>query len=210
MSYPSFRTYLKTLRELVKRKNPGLARESIVLSHLCLHYGSHVGLSTRDMKTLLLAAHFKNLGAVTVSRQTFAQSFDNYGQIIGHVAGWFEESAKLAQLAGLPAVEAVLTQYYHRAIPQDSLAKVFQVLNTWVACHQDRGWRSAMSDRDALIVLRQRALFAWSDPAVVSCFVRLLPQSPQTIQDYLQEQTAGPQPRLNGLTQINPPQPVDA
>lgn len=210
MSYPSFRTYLRTLRELVKRKSPSLADESIVLSNLCLHYGRQVGLPERDIKTLFLAAHFKNLGAVTMSGGVFSNSFDHYEQLMACVSDWFEESARLAQEAGLPDVALILTQYYHRAIPKAPLAKIFQVLNAWVACHQKRGWRSAMSDREALIVLKQRAMFAWSDPEVVAQFLRLLPLSPKAVQDYLQ---VGPLPSHQEVSQgtlANRPQPAAA
>ncbi len=212
MSYPSFRTYLKTLQELVKRKSPGLAEESAILSNICLHYGQKIKLSERELKTLLLASNFKNLGALTVSSQTFSTNFDNYGKLMAYVASWFEESALLAQMAGLPAVEKILSQYYHRAIPQDSLAKIFQVLNAWVACHQKRGWRGAMSDREALIVLKQRAMFSWSDPEVVSCFVKCLPYTHKSVQEYLR----GPQTLTSrhGIEDfalmVKRPQPVDA
>ena len=209
MSYPSFRTYVKTLQALVKRKSPGLAEESIILSNICLHYGHQIGLSARDMKTLLLAAHFKNLGALTVRNQTFSQGFDHYGKLMAYVASWFEESAMLAQMAGLPEVETVLSQYYHRAIPQNTLAKIFQVLNAWVACHQKRGWRGAMSDREALIVLKQRAMFAWSDPEVVTRFVQFLPLTQRSVQDYLKDQPSTPCGELGDLAQLRRSQPVD-
>jgi response regulator RpfG family c-di-GMP phosphodiesterase len=182
MSYPSFRTYLKTLQELVKRKKPELAEESIVLANLCLAYGERIGLGERDLKTLLLAAHFKNLGALTISQGLFSKSFDDYGQLMARVTSWFEESAELAEMAGLPEVAVVLSQYYHRTIPANPLAKVFQVLNAWVSCHQNRGWRVAMSDREALIVLKQRAILAWSDPKVVAQFIRLMPPTFQSAQ----------------------------
>jgi hypothetical protein len=209
MSYPSFRTYLKTLQELVKRKSPGLAEESVILSNICLHYSQQVGLKDRDMKTLLLAAHFKNLGAITVSSETFSTSFDNYGKLMAYVSSWFEESAELAQMAGLPEVKSILSQYYHRAIPQDPLAKIFQVLNAWVACHQKRGWRGAMSDREALIVLKQRAMFSWSDPEVVSRFVQLLPPTRKSVQDYLRVQTLTPGQSINDFTLLKSREPVD-
>jgi hypothetical protein len=210
MSYPSFRTYLRTLQELVKRKSPGLAEESIILSNLCLHYGKQMGLPEREMKTLFLAAHFKNLGAITISNQAFSQSFDNYDQLMAYGASWFEESAKLAQMAGLPDVELILTEYYHRAIPDAPLAKVFQVLNAWVACHQKRGWRRAMSDREALIVLKQRAMLDWSDPDIVSRFVRFLPLSPRTVHDYLQVPTLPSHQSFNDSPLANRPQPVES
>ncbi len=174
MSYPSFRTYLKTLQELVKRKDPELAQETIVLSRLCSEYGLRTSLPDRDIKTLLLTAHFKNLGALTISDRTFSKNLDNYGKLMACVADWFEESAKLAAMAKLPQVSLILAQYYHRAIPGDSLAKIFQVLNAWVACHQKRGWRGPMNDHEAVIVLKQRALFAWSDPIVVNQFIELM------------------------------------
>lgn len=175
MSYPSFRTYLKTLQELLKRKKPDLAQESTVLANLCLAYGQRIRLDERAINTLLLTAYFKNLGALTISHGVFCQSFDHYGQLMSRVTSWFEESTELAEMAGLPEVATVLSQYYHRSIPDHPLAKIFQVLNAWVSCHQNRGWRLAMSDRDALIVLKQRAILAWSDPKVVAQFIRLMP-----------------------------------
>jgi HD-GYP domain-containing protein (c-di-GMP phosphodiesterase class II) len=173
MSYPSFRAYLKTLQNLVKRKKPELAEESAILSHLCLRYGRQIGLPERDIKTLLLAAQFKHLGALTISHRAFTESFDNHEQLMACVSDWFEESAELAALAGLPRVASILSQYYHRAIPDSPLAKIFQVLNAWVACHHKRCWRKGMSDREALIVLQQRAMLAWSDPQTVNQFIQL-------------------------------------
>ena len=185
MSYPSFHTYIKTLQALVKRKKPDLAEESMVLSNLCVLYGQRAGIPERSIKILLLAAHFKNLGAITISDQIFSQSFDSYGQLMACVVNWFDESTKLAEMAGLPQVALILGQYYQRTIPQDPLAKVFQVLNAWVACHQKRGWRGAMNDREALIVLQQRAMLGWSDPQVVDRFIQVLPTTSVTSQERL-------------------------
>jgi response regulator RpfG family c-di-GMP phosphodiesterase len=182
MSYPSFHTYLKTLQELLKRKKPELAQESTVLANLCQAYGQRIGLTEREITTLLLAAYYKNLGALTISHRVFCQSFDHYGQLMARVVSWFEESSELAETAGLPEVATVLSQYYQRTIPAHPLAKIFQVLNAWVSCHQNRGWRLAMSDRDALIVLKQRAILAWSDPKVVAQFIRLMPTASRSSQ----------------------------
>lgn len=183
MSYLSFHNYLKTLQQLVRRKKPELAEESAMLSRLCLLYGQPMGVSERDLRTLLLAAQFKNLGALTIGSRALSRSFENYGQLMAYVSSWFEESAELASVAGLPHVALVLSQYYHRQVPDDPLAKIFQVLNVWVACHQKRGWREAMGDREAIIILKQRAILAWSDPQVVSQFLRLLPMGSHSNQN---------------------------
>ena len=209
MSYPSFHTYIRTLKELIRRKNPELAEESAVLAKVCSLYGRPMGLPDRDIRTLLLAAYFKNLGATTISDRAFSQSFDSYGQLIACVNSWFDESTKLAEMAGLPQVALVLGQYYQRAVPQDPLARVFQVFNAWVACHQKRGWRVAMSDREALIVLKQRAILAWSDSQVVNRFIKLLPVA-STVSQQCLETAVVVTAHGNRLTLIQPESSVRA
>jgi hypothetical protein len=86
----------------------------------------------------------------------------------------FKESAQLARDAGLKEVSEVLEQYHLRSIPENHLARIFQVLNAWVSCRQRKGWRSSMSDKEALIILKQRAELKWSDPKVVFHFIEHL------------------------------------
>jgi hypothetical protein len=88
--------------------------------------------------------------------------------------GLFTESAQMAREAGLKDVAVVLEQYYQRAIPGDYLARVFQVINAWVSCRQRKGWRSSMGDKEALVILRQRAEMGWSDPEIVFHFIEHL------------------------------------
>ena len=171
MSYPSFQNYLKTLRSLLKRKSKWLLEESVLLADLCLAYGSLAGLSEQDKKTLFLAAHFKNLGALYLNDVVLRQEFEDHGQMIANMNTWFAESTQLAKDAGLKDVAVILEEYHHRAIPKHPLAKVFQVINAWVACRQQKGWRDSLSEREALIILRQRAQMEWSDPDVVSQFI---------------------------------------
>jgi HD-GYP domain-containing protein (c-di-GMP phosphodiesterase class II) len=174
MSYPSFHSYIKLLRSLLKRKQQWLFEESILLADLCLAYGTISGLSERDKKTLFLAAHFKNLGAIYLDDSSLEQEFRDHAQVINQMHVLFEESAKLSKDAGLPEVAQVLEQYHLRAIPESRLARIFQVLNAWVSCRQRKGWRSSMSDKEALIILKQRAEMEWSDPKVVFHFIEHL------------------------------------
>jgi hypothetical protein len=162
------------LRGLLKRKQKWLFEESVFLADLCLSYGTIAQLSERDKKTLFLAAHFKNLGAIYLDDHYLEQEFRDHSQIITNLEVLFRESAQLAEDAGLNEVAEVLRQYYLRAIPQNHLARVFQVLNAWVSCRQRKGWRSSMSDKEALIILKQRAEMQWSDPKVVFHFIEHL------------------------------------
>ncbi len=174
MSYPSFHSFIKLLRSLLKRKQPWLFEESIFLADLCLAYGTIAGLGDRDKKTLFLAAHFKNLGAIYLSDQSLEQEYRDHSDAVAQMEVLFRESAQLARDAGLEEVADVLEQYHLRAIPQNSLARIFQVLNAWVSCRQRKGWRSSMSDKEALIILKQRAEMKWSDPKVVFHFIEHL------------------------------------
>jgi hypothetical protein len=174
MSYPSFHSYIRTLRSLLKRKQRWLLEESTLLADLCLAYGSIAKLSDRDKRTLFLAAHFKNLGAIYLEDSCLEQEFRDHTQAVSQMEILFRESAQLARDAGLDEVANVLEQYHLRAIPEYHLARVFQVLNTWVSCRQRKGWRSSMSDKEALIILEQRAEMKWSDPKVVFHFIEHL------------------------------------
>ncbi|MGG6237244.1 hypothetical protein ACQ4N7_01285 [Nodosilinea sp. AN01ver1] len=174
MSYPSFHSFIKLLRSLLKRRQPWLFEESLFLADLCLAYGTIAGLGDRDKKTLFLAAHFKNLGAIYLDDQSLKQEYRDHRDAVAQMEVLFRESAQLARDAGLEEVADVLEQYHLRAIPQNSLARIFQVLNAWVSCRQRKGWRSSMSDKEALIILKQRAEMKWSDPKVVFHFIEHL------------------------------------
>ena len=174
MSYPSFHSFIKLLRSLLKRRQPLLFEESIFLADLCLAYGTIAGLGDRDKKTLFLAAHFKNLGAIYLEDQSLKQQYADHGEAIIQMETLFNASVQLAKDAGLDEVSTVLEQYHLRAIPENSLARIFQVLNAWVSCRQRKGWRSSMSDKEALIILKQRAEMQWSDPKVVFHFIEHL------------------------------------
>lgn len=174
MSYPSFHSYIRTLRSLLKRKQRWLLEESTLLADLCLAYGSIAGLSDRDKRTLFLAAHFKHLGALYLDDSCLEQEFRDHDQAVVHMEILFRESAQLARDAGLDEVANILEQYHLREIPTYHLARVFQVLNAWVSCRQRKGWRSSMSDKEALIILKQRAEMKWSDPKVVFHFIEHL------------------------------------
>ncbi|MGB3199891.1 MAG: hypothetical protein WBA99_03255 [Nodosilinea sp.] len=174
MSYPSFHNFIKLLRSLLKRRQPWLFEESIFLADLCLAYGTIAGLGDRDKKTLFLAAHFKNLGAIYLDDHNLKQEYRDHRDAVVQMEVLFRESAQLARDAGLDDVADVLSQYHLRAIPQNPLARIFQVLNAWVSCRQRKGWRSSMSDKEALIILKQRAEMKWSDPKVVFHFIEHL------------------------------------
>jgi response regulator RpfG family c-di-GMP phosphodiesterase len=174
MSYPSFHSYIRTLRSLLKRKQRWLLEESTFLADLCLAYGSIAGLSDRQKRTLFLAAHFKNLGALYLDDHCLHQGFEDHKQALKEMQGLFTESAQMAREAGLKDVAVVLEQYYQRAIPEDYLARVFQVINAWVSCRQRKGWRSSIGDKEALVILRQRAEMGWSDPKIVVHFIEHL------------------------------------
>lgn len=174
MSYPSFHNFIKLLRSLLKRRQPWLFEESIFLADLCLAYGTIAGLGDRDKKTLFLAAHFKNLGALYLDDQNLKQEYLDHRDAVAQMEVLFRESAQLARDAGLSDVADVLSQYHLRSIPQNPLARIFQVLNAWVSCRQRKGWRSSMSDKEALIILKQRAEMKWSDPKVVFHFIEHL------------------------------------
>lgn len=174
MSYPSFHNFIKLLRSLLKRRQPWLFEESVFLADLCLAYGTIAGLGDRDKKTLFLAAHFKNLGAIYLDDRNLKQEYRDHRDAVTQMEVLFRESAQLAHDAGLDEVADVLEQYHLRAIPQNSLARIFQVLNAWVSCRQRKGWRSSMSDKEALIILKQRAEMKWSDPKVVFHFIEHL------------------------------------
>lgn len=171
MSYPRFHNYIRLLRALLRRKHSWLLEESVLLGDLCLAYGSLVKMPERDKTVLLLAAHFKNLGAIYIDSDVLQQQFTDPDDIRSHMELLFMESAQLARDSGLVEVTEVLEQYHLRAIPPNHLARIFQVLNTWVSCRQRKGWRSPMSDHEALIVLKQRAELKWSDPKVVFKFI---------------------------------------
>ncbi len=174
MSYPSFHSFIKLLRSLLKRRQPWLFEESIFLADLCLAYGTVAGLGDRDKKTLFLAAHFKNLGAIYLDDQYLRQEYRDHSEAIHQMEVLFAASAKLAKDSCLIDVANVLEQYHLRAIPQNHLARIFQVLNAWVSCRQRKGWRSPMNDKEALIILKQRAEMEWSDPKVVFHFIEHL------------------------------------
>ncbi|MBW4461439.1 MAG: hypothetical protein KME47_14560 [Nodosilinea sp. WJT8-NPBG4] len=174
MSYPSFHSFIKLLRSLLKRKQPLLFEESIFLADLCLAYGTIAGLGDRDKKTLFLAAHFKNLGAIYLEDHSLRQEYRDHREAITQMEVLFNASAQLAKDAGLQEVADVLDEYHLRAIPDNHLARIFQVLNAWVSCRQRKGWRSSMSDKEALIILKQRAEMKWSDPKVVFHFIEHL------------------------------------
>jgi len=171
VSYPSFHNYIRFLRALLRRKHSWLLEESVLLADLCLAYSSLVNMPEQDRKVLFLAAHFKNLGAIYVDSNVLQQEFTDPDDIRSHMELLFMESAQLARDSGLVEVTEVLEQYHLRAIPPSHLARIFQVLNTWVSCRQRKGWRSPMSDHEALIVLKQRAELKWSDPKVVFKFI---------------------------------------
>ncbi|MBE9138452.1 hypothetical protein IQ254_14850 [Nodosilinea sp. LEGE 07088] len=174
MSYPSFHSFVKLLRSLLKRRQPWLYEESVFLADLCLAYGTIAGLTDRNKKTLFLAAHFKNLGALYLDDENLKQEYPDHSEALTQMGALFNASTQLAKDAGLEEVADVLSQYHLRAIPPNHLARIFQVLNTWVSCRQRKGWRSAMSDKEALIILKQRAEMQWSDPKVVFHFIEHL------------------------------------
>lgn len=178
MSYPSLRSYIKTLRGLLRRKSSWLAQESILLADLCLAYGTLAGLTERERKTLFLAAHFKNLGAIFLEDGVLQNEFQSHQQVISYLNPWFVESSQLAREAGLTDVSEILDQYYHRAVPHHKLAKIFQVLNAWVACRHRKAWRPSMSEKETLSILEQRAQQEWSDPYTVYHFIEYF-QRPQ-------------------------------
>jgi hypothetical protein len=174
MSYPSFHSFIKLLRSLIKRRQPWLFEESIFLADLCLAYGTIAGLGDHDKKTLFLAAHFKNLGAIYLDDQHLKQEYVDHREAMSQMEVLFNASAQLAKDSGLLEVAEVLEQYHLRAIPPNHLARIFQVLNAWVSCRQRKGWRSPMNDKEALIILKQRAEMNWSDPKVVFHFIEHL------------------------------------
>jgi response regulator RpfG family c-di-GMP phosphodiesterase len=171
MTYPTFKTYLRTLSSLLRRKAYWLVEESQDLALLCQDYSKALNLSHSERKSLLLAAYFKNLGALYINNYVLEREFRDHNQLVASLNTWFSESVSLAKDAGLPEVALILDQYHQRKIPDHKLARIFQVLNAWVACQQKKGWRKSMSEREALIILEQRARLRWSDPMVVRHFV---------------------------------------
>jgi hypothetical protein len=176
VSYPSLRSYIKTLRGLLKRKSSWLAQESMALADLCLAYGTLAGLTEREKKTLFIAAYFKNLGAVFLNNLVLEQKFDSYPQVQAHLGSWFQESAELAREAGLAEVAVILEQYHPRTVPEDKLAKIFQVLNAWVSCRHPKAWRAPMGEEETLAALEERAQLQWSDAYTVYHFVEYFRQ----------------------------------
>lgn len=177
MSVPSFSSYLKTLSSLLRHKGSWLQQESQDLAQLCQLYGKQLNLSHAERKTLLLAAYCKNLGALYISDYLLEHEFRDHGNMVASLNTWFVESARIAKDADLDEVALVLEQYHLRKVPVNKLARIFQVLNTWVACQQERGWRHPMSEREARVILEQRARLHWSDPFIVRHFVHYCDQS---------------------------------
>lgn len=171
MSYPTFRNYLKTLSSLLKRKGIWLLQESRELGEACRSYSKVLGLTEAERKSLLLAAYFKNLGALYISDYLLDQEFRDHTQMTASLNVWFAESVQLAKDAGLDEVAIILEQYHLREVPTHQLARIFQVLNTWVACQQAKGWGHLMTAREAKLVLEQRAQCNWSDPSIVKHFL---------------------------------------
>ncbi|MGB7311864.1 MAG: hypothetical protein WA939_02930, partial [Nodosilinea sp.] len=113
-------------------------------------------------------------GAIYLEDESLKQEYLDHRDAVVQMEVLFRESAQLAKDAGLDEVADVLEQYHLRAIPQNPVARIFQVLNAWVSCRQRKGWRSSMSDKEALIILKQRAEMQWSDPKVVFHFIEHL------------------------------------
>ena len=172
ISYPSFRNYIKTLSGLLKTKGSWLQKESRDLAKLCSLYGQLLGLTAGEQKSLLMAAYFKNLGAVYLSDYVLDQEFRDHSKMIASMNIWFAASVQIAQDAGLDEVATILQQYHLREVPRHKLARIFQVLNTWVACQQEKGWGKPMTARETRLILEQRAQLHWSDPRIVSHFLK--------------------------------------
>lgn len=177
MSKPSFSSYLKTLSSLLKHKGIWLQQESQDLARLCQLYGKQLNLSHAERKILLMAAYCKNLGALYISDYLLEHEFRDHRHMMTALSPWFVESVRIAEEADLHEVATILSQYHLRKVPTDRLACIFQVLNTWVACQQERGWRHPMTEREARVILEQRARLRWSDPLIVRHFVHFFDQS---------------------------------
>lgn len=177
MSHPSFSSYIKTLSSLLKRKGRWLQEESQDLAWLCQTYGQQLRLNQDEHKTLLLAAYCKNLGALYISDYLLEHGFRDHSNMVASLNTWFIESAQIARDADLEEVALILEQYHLRKVPSHKLARIFQVLNTWVACQQERGWRNPMTEREARVILEQRARLRWSDPLIVRHFVHYCERS---------------------------------
>ena len=177
MSQPSFSSYLKMLSSLLRHKGVWLQEESQDLARLCQLYGKQLALSDEDRKVLLMAAYCKNLGALYISDYLLEHEFRDHRNMMTALSPWFVESVRIAREADLDAVATILEEYHQRKVPQGQLARIFQVLNTWVACQQERGWRHPMSEREARVILEQRARLKWSDPLIVRHFVHFFDQS---------------------------------
>jgi response regulator RpfG family c-di-GMP phosphodiesterase len=177
MSQPSFSSYLKMLSSLLRHKGVWLQEESQDLARLCQLYSKQLNLSHENRKVLLMAAYCKNLGALYISDYLLEHEFRDHRHMMTALSPWFVESVRIAQEADLAEVATILAQYHQRKVPQDQLARIFQVLNTWVACQQERGWRHPMSEREARVILEQRARLKWSDPLIVRHFIHFFDQS---------------------------------
>ncbi|MEM9006805.1 MAG: hypothetical protein AAGE59_25170 [Cyanobacteria bacterium P01_F01_bin.86] len=160
----------------MKTKGNWLLKESKDLAELCLIYGRCLKLPPEDQKSLLLAAYFKNLGAIYLSDYLLDQEFRDHSQMMASMNIWFAASTQVAKEAGLDEVVAILQQYHLREIPQHRLARIFQVLNTWVACQQPKGWGKPMTARETRLILEQRAQLHWSDPSIVGHFLEYCSQ----------------------------------
>jgi response regulator RpfG family c-di-GMP phosphodiesterase len=174
MNQPSFKNYINTLASLLKHKGAWLLKESQDLARLCQEYGKQLRLTHQERKILLMAAYIKNLGALYVSNDLLEQEFRDHTDMMLRLQPWFLESSIIAREAGLEDVAIVLDQYHQRSIPEHKLARIFQVLNTWIACQQEKGWRHPMTRREAQIILEQRAHLRWSDPILVRHFIHHL------------------------------------
>ncbi|RZM78900.1 hypothetical protein [Leptolyngbya iicbica] len=177
MSQPSFSSYLKLISSLLRHKGVWLQEESQDLARLCQLYGKQLALSHENRKVLLMAAYCKNLGALYINDYLLEHEFRDHRHMMEALSPWFVESVRIAREADLDEVATILEQYHQRKVPQDQLARIFQVLNTWVACQQERGWRHPMTEREARVILEQRARLKWSDPLIVRHFVHFFDQS---------------------------------
>lgn len=175
MTYPSFSSFPRTLRAILRQKASWLADESTQLAKALLIYSQAIGLEDINLRVLYLSAYFKNLGAVYLPEKLLSQRL-NETETMTAIKSWQLQSAAIARQSGLGRVSCIMDAYYHRAIPDDQLASIFQVVNCWVACRQPKGYRAAMSIADSRIVLQQRAEMEWSDPALVQHFLATNPE----------------------------------
>ncbi|MBD1871983.1 hypothetical protein H6F75_00665 [Nodosilinea sp. FACHB-131] len=176
MSHPSYRHFIGVLHGMLSAKAAWLADESQQLSAALRDYGAIIHVEDHSLRDLEVAAYLKNMGALYLSGDVLAQRTDRPTEL-GAIKVWQLLSARIARHSGMDQVALILDGYYQRSIPEDQLTSLFQVVNCWVSCRTQKGYRLPMSLVDARMTLEQRANMCWSEPALVEHFLSHYPDA---------------------------------